>query len=325
MMVIKMCTAISYRGKDTFFGRNLDYIKSFGEKIIITPRYFTLPFRYQNEIKKHYAIIGVGIIEDNYPLYYDAMNEHGLAVAGLQFVNNAFYRKIDNSKDNIASFELILWVLSQCRNIKETKELLKRINICYDNFKDNMPSSELHWMFTDSKESIVLETTKEGIFIYQNKIDVLTNNPPFKMQVTIANKYCFLSSYNKKAFPKEKKTNGTGAIGLPGDYTSTSRFIRARFVKEQLQRRNELTVDEILSFFDILHAVKQPYGCSHDDEGNIMATIYTICYNLSKGVVYYMVHNNYQIMAVNFYQEKLDGDHLVAFEMEQKQIIMYHN
>lgn len=320
-----MCTAITYRGKDTFFGRNLDYIKSFGEKIIITPRHFVLTFRYQKEIKKHYAIIGVGIIEDNYPLYYDAMNECGLAVAALQFVNNAFYRKIDHSKDNIASFELILWILSQCQNIKEAKALLKKINVCHDNFKDNIPTSELHWMITDNKESIVLETTEEGTFIMQNKMDVLTNNPPFQEQVAMVKKYQFLSPYNKISFPKHQKTNGTGAIGLPGDYTSTSRFIRAKFVKDHLQKLNNHIINEVLSFFDILHEVKQPYGCSHDDERNIMFTIYTICYNLNKGVIYYMIHNNYQIMAINLYQENLDNNRLITYDMEYKQIIMYQN
>lgn len=325
MMVIKMCTAVTYRGKDTFFGRNLDYIKTFGEKIIITPRHFILSFRHQQQIKKHYAIIGVGIIEDNYPLYYDAMNEYGLAVAALQFVNNAFYRKINHRKDNIASFELILWILSQCQNINEAKALLKRINVCHDNFKENMPSSELHWMITDDKESIVLETTEEGTFIMQNRMDVLTNNPPFQEQVAIAKKYQFLSPYNKISLSKDKKTNGTGAIGLPGDYTSSSRFIRATFVKDYLQKKSNRTIDEVVLFFDILHAAQQPYGCSHDDDGNIMSTLYAICYNLNKGVLYYMAQSNYQITAIDIYHENLDNSQLIEFEMEQRQIIMYQN
>ena len=78
-----MCTAISYKTSDHYFGRNLDWEFSFGEKITITPRNFKLRFKNQPDVKNHYAIIGMALTENNYPLYFDATNEHGLSIAGL--------------------------------------------------------------------------------------------------------------------------------------------------------------------------------------------------------------------------------------------------
>ena len=120
-----MCTAITYKTDDFYFGRTLDYIHSFGENVVITPRNFIFDFRHMGIMQKHYAIIGMALVKGDYPLYYDASNEKGLCIAGLNFVGNAVYRKPTPLKDNIAQFELIPWLLGQCATVKEAKEKLK--------------------------------------------------------------------------------------------------------------------------------------------------------------------------------------------------------
>ena len=87
-----MCTAITYKTKDHYFGRNLDFEISYGEMVVITPRNYPFKFRKHQEINKHYSIIGMGIVADNYPLYFDATNEKGLSMAGLNFPQNADYK-----------------------------------------------------------------------------------------------------------------------------------------------------------------------------------------------------------------------------------------
>lgn len=84
-----MCTAATYKTKDFYFGRTLDYEFSYGDEITVTPRNYAFDFRHTSACTSHYAIIGMAHIVGNYPLYYDAINEKGLGMAGLNFVGNA--------------------------------------------------------------------------------------------------------------------------------------------------------------------------------------------------------------------------------------------
>ena len=88
-----MCTAATYKTKDFYFGRTLDYEFSYGDEIVVTPHNYEFDFRHAGKLEKHYAIIGMAHVAENYPLYYDAVNEAGLGMAGLNFVGNAFYGK----------------------------------------------------------------------------------------------------------------------------------------------------------------------------------------------------------------------------------------
>ena len=208
-----MCTAIAYCTKDHYFGRNLDLEYSYNEDVIITPRYFPLPFRKSGTLKEHYAIIGMGIEVDSYPLYYDATNEMGLSMAGLEFPGNAKYSLYDVRKTNITPFELIPWILGQCATISEAKKLFSEINILDEPFNNDYGLTPLHWMVSDQKESIVVEAVKEGIMIYDNPQEVLTNNPTFDRQLNNLHEYDEITQ-------------------IPGDLSSKSRFVRAFFVKK---------------------------------------------------------------------------------------------
>ena len=99
-----MCTAATYRTKDFYFGRTLDYDFSYGHEIVITPRRYPFHFREKGAMDSHYAMLGMAHIEDGCPLYYEAVNEKGLGIAGLNFVGNAVYREKTEGKDNIATF-----------------------------------------------------------------------------------------------------------------------------------------------------------------------------------------------------------------------------
>ena len=123
-----MCTAATYKTKDFYFGRTLDYEFSYGDEVTITPRNYCFHFREKDDINNHYAIIGMAHVLDDYPLYYDAINEKGLGVAGLNVVHNACYKEKIDGKDNIAQFEFIPWILSNCATVSEAKKLISKIN-----------------------------------------------------------------------------------------------------------------------------------------------------------------------------------------------------
>ena len=236
-----MCTAITYKADDFYFGRTLDYEHSFGENIVITPRNFIFDFRDIGIMQKHYAIIGMAVVKNDYPLYFDAVNEKGLCVAGLNFVGNAFYDNPTPLKDNIAHFEFIPWILGQCSTIKEVYEKLENINISNIPFSQDLPTAKLHWIIADKSGSITVEAVKDGVKIYVNPVGVLTNNPTFPEQLFNLNNYMNLSTQppkNKfhKALKLKPYSRGMGALGLPGDTSSASRFVRASFLKLNCQK-----------------------------------------------------------------------------------------
>ena len=188
-----MCTAATYKTKDFYFGRTLDYEFSYGDQIVITPRNYSFHFRHVGDMEHHYAIIGMAHVAEDYPLYYDAMNEKGVAMAGLNFVGNAAYSEVQSNVENIAQFEFISWILSQCASLVEVRELLDRINIVNTPFSEQLPLAQLHWIISDENESITVESMSDGLHIYDNPVGVLTNNPPFPQQMFQLNNYMYLS------------------------------------------------------------------------------------------------------------------------------------
>ena len=324
-----MCTAATYRTKDFYFGRTLDYEFSYGEEITVTPRNYPFSFRYLPEKREHYAIIGMAHVEEDYPLYYDAVNEKGLGMAGLNFVGNAVYGEVRKGKENVAVFELIPYILSQCENTKEARELLGKIQITDTKFKEQLPNGRLHWIIADEKEAITVESVTEGLKIYENAPGVLTNNPPFPMQMFQLNNYMQLSSRQPEnlfsdQLSLETYSRGMGALGLPGDLSSASRFVRVAFTKLHA-RSGEGEADSVGQFFHILGSVEQTRGCCELENGKYEITIYTSCCNATKGIYYYTTYTNRQITAVDMHREKLDGTELIRYPMLEEEQIRLQN
>ena len=324
-----MCTAATYKTKDFYFGRTLDYEFSYGDEITITPRNYEFNFRKVKKIESHYAMIGMAHVVGDYPLYYDAINEKGLGIAGLNFVGNAYYNECIEGKDNIAQFELIPWILGQCESVKEVRELLKNINITNEPFSEKFPLAQLHWIIADKDESITVESMKDGLKVYDNPVGVLTNNPPFDKQMFELNKYMNLSPRSPKnnfsdKLDMEYYSRGMGAIGLPGDLSSQSRFVRVSFVK-----MNSVSEDDekssVSQFFHILNSVDQQRGCCEVADGKYEITIYTSCCNASKGIYYYTTYNNHQITAVDMFKENLDGNSIVKYPLIETGEIRWQN
>lgn len=324
-----MCTALAYKTKDFYFGRTLDYESSYGEEIVITPRQYPFAFRNGAKRNEHYALIGMAHVAGGYPLYYEAVNEKGLGMAGLNFVGNACYGKEKEGKDNIASFELIPWILGQCSTVKEVRELLEKINVTNLAFHESFPVSPLHWLIADEKETITVEAVEEGLFVYDNPVGVLTNNPPFPQQMFQLNNYMHLSPKQPKNLFSERLklqtySRGMGAMGLPGDLSSASRFVRAAFTKlNAIATQKE--EDSVGQFFHIMGTVEQSKGCCEVNEGAYEYTIYTSCCNASKGIYYYTTYFNHQINAVDMHEEDLDGKKVVVYPVLQEETIHYQN
>ena len=160
-----MCTAATYKTADFYFGRTLDYEFSYGDEVTVTPRNYPLTFRHASAVSTHYAIIGMAHVAGDYPLYYDAFNEKGLCMAGLNFVGNASYQKPQEDHDNIAQFEFIPWILSQCASVKEARVHLAQMVLTDTPFNEQFAPAQLHWILADKNECIVIEPMADGLHI----------------------------------------------------------------------------------------------------------------------------------------------------------------
>lgn len=324
-----MCTVVSFATANHYFGRNLDLEYSYQETVTITPRNYPFTFRKVAPMSRHYAMIGMAYVVDEYPLYYDAVNEKGLGMAGLSFERNACYYEAVSEKQNIAPFELIPYLLGQCESVDEAEEILAEVNIVNVAYSNELPLSHLHWMVSDAKRSIVIETLSNGMRIYENPTGVMTNNPPFRYQLFGLNNYMALSrEIPAKSFSErltfDVYSRGMGAMGLPGDLSSASRFIRAVFTKENSVCGEE-EFDSVGQFFHILGAVEQQKGLVHMGDEKYEITIYSSCCNADKGIYYYKTYGNSQITAVDMNKENLDGQRIVSYSLITTQQIRWQN
>jgi len=318
-LVIKMCTAISLKVKDHYFGRNLDLYYNYNEQVVITPRNYNFDFCMAGKATRHFSFIGMATVSDGYPLYYDGVNEKGLGVAALNFPCNAHYLPAQKGKTNLASFEVIPFLLCNFKSVAEVEKAAGDISVLERNFSSDFPASPLHWMVSDETASLVLEPMADRLKIYKNPYGVLTNNPPFETQSLWLQNFWHLSNKNpQKGFYFTTEQNfyslGMGAIGLPGDTSSPSRFVKAAF----LRKNSVCEPDEnsaVSQFFHILSSVEQVKGSSLTDNGECEYTVYSSCCNASKGIYYYTTYNNRAVSAVDMQKENLDSNALITFDL----------
>lgn len=324
-----MCTAVSFCQHDHYFGRNLDLEYSYQETVTVTPRRVPFSFRMAGEMNVHQAMIGMAYVADGYPLYYEATNENGLSMAGLNFPENALYRPPMSGLINIAPFELIPWLLGRCRTTAEAEAELKKINLVKIPFNDQLPLSPLHWLLADRERCVTVECTRDGLKVYENPVGVLTNNPPFNYHLLHLNEFMGVTAglpQNRfsSALKLKPYSLGMGGMGLPGDLSSSSRFVRAAFTKF-----NSICGDSeesrVSQFFHILSSVEQPKGCTLVRDGEYEFTQYASCCNTDRAIYYYKTYDNSQLTAVDLHAENLDGETVIAYPLLKKTQIVFQN
>lgn len=323
-----MCTAATYKTKDHYFGRNLDYEFAYNQTVTVTPRNYPFKFRRAGEMKNHFAMIGMAFVQDGYPLYYDATNEKGLSMAGLNFPSNADYKPEAEGKDNVAPFEFIPWILGDCATVSEARGKLSRLNMLSEDFSPQLPLSPLHWMISDRNESIVVEAVKDGLKVYDDPVGILTNNPPFDYHLTNLINYMSLSPADPQngfadGLALKPYSRGMGGLGLPGDLSSASRFVKAAFTKMN-SISGETEAESVSQFFHILASVAQQRGCCKVEHG-YEYTIYSSCCNTDKGIYYYTTYENSRITGVDMHRENLDSAELVSYPLIEEQQFFMQN
>ena len=305
-----MCTALK---TGSCFGRTLDLEYTYAEQVVLSPRDFPFSMRHRPALTRHYAILGMATVAEGFPLYYDALNEHGLAMAGLNFPHSAMYSPA--TEGDVASFELIPLVLGQCENVEEAKRLLAGVRVCNTAFSEAFQPTRLHWMIADTKTSIVVEAVEEGVKIYDNPVGVMTNEPPFSSLLEQWEPFAHLTAEEPTPTPPHLG-RGSGSLGLPGDFTSPSRFVRAAFIAAHSAAEGDVAGQ----FFHAMAAVEVPRGCLRLSDGKWVVSQYTSCMELREKVYYYRTYGCQRIHAVRMVTE---GVALVAYPLPQSEDVKW--
>ncbi len=327
-----MCTAITLKNGDLYFGRNMDIGYAFGERVVITPKKYPITYKFLPTANEHHSMIGMAAVDSDYPLYAEAVSEKGLCVAALNFPGYAYYHDTpSDNHTNLAPYEFIPWALATFETVEQVKAALNDVRFVGERFRAELPLSTLHWMVSDRHSSIVVESTVDGIKVYDNPVGVMTNNPDFSFHLTNLSNYlnctphdtsengAITSLTNVKALGV-----GSGTLGLPGDSTTTSRFIRAVFHKSH--GVSDIDEESNLSlFFHILGSVNVLKGAAITSSGVLDYTTYSCCVNADKGIYYYKTYGNSSITAVSLHGVSIDGNKLVEYALRTKQHINFEN
>ena len=209
----------------------------------------------------------VGIYTEYEPFVVEGVNEAGLS-AGLfffpQYGDYAPYDAADNDK-TLCDMQFVSWVLSQCSTIDQVKEELSKLNLVTLNNK----IGAVHWRITEPNgRMVVLEVVAGVPHFYENKLGVITNAPGFQWHMTNLNNYVNLEPGSapdntiKPGITLKPLGHGSGMLGLPGDFTSPSRFVRATF----FQTTSPVWAtgfDTVVQAFHILNNFDIPIGSQH--------------------------------------------------------------
>lgn len=321
-----MCTAISARPGDCYFGRNLDLELSYGEQVVITPRNYLFHLSSVGEYRNRYALLGMAAVVQDVPLYYEAANEKGLTMAGLNFPKSAVFRAPEEDMYNVELWHLLPWVLGQSETLAQARALLERTNLSNPPGQFNSPQ---HFMLSDRTGSIVVEPGEQGFVIYDDPYDVMTNEPPFQYHMWNMRNYRGLSPDNGESrftdrYPLDSYAVGMGAMGLPGDTSSASRFVRAAFNLAN-SHWSESEAENVGQIFHVLDSVAMVKGCTRTEDGKDDITRYSSCINATRGIYYYTTYGNRQITAIDLHKTDLEGAKLTCYPLVQGEQICAGN
>ena len=311
-----MCTALTLDAPKHLFGRNLDLAASFGQLAICVPKDAPIQFS-RKKAASHYAMLGIGAKLGDLPLFAEAINSEGLAMAGLNFPGNAYFKAPDGRTNEVGQGELIAYVLCFCKDLGEAKELLSSISLCDIRVEPNTPCAPLHYILADSTGCFVFEQTVDGAHIYDDPFGVLTNNPEFPFMQRYMDMFLNLtsSSPENRFSPRLGLKSfglGMGAIGLPGDNSGPSRLVRASFARENSSFASEQ--EEIVGFFHILDNVKVVEGTANDGDSK-EKTVYSSCYDLDAFCLYCKTYGDPTIRKM---EGKENGEEMISSPLSDK-------
>lgn len=312
-----MCTAIGWQGKHFMFGRNLDLEYGFRERVTQVARGSLLRFAAMPPARTAYAMLGMAAEDGGFPLFAEAVNERGLCAAGLYFPHSARMRaagdiqgaggaaeeKAAAAGRAVAPHEMVAALLAHCADTRQARAFLQGAEVVSIPYK-NYPVPALHWLVSDRFGCFVIEPVEGGLRLYDDPAGVLANEPPFPFQMQNLHAYRHLTAAEPACgfgMPLKALYHGTGGVGLPGDATSPSRFVRAAFYRANSrpfaeagegegrgegEDEADVAEQDAAQMFHMLSAVEMVKGGVLTEEGRPCYTRYACCIDADAGVYY---------------------------------------
>lgn len=299
-----MCTGIRFTDAEgaMYFGRNLDWTQGYGERVVATPPAATIPpaFERDDDPAVGHAVIGMGIVVAGIPLYFDCGNDAGLAVAGLNFPHSARYAAEPRQGSvNVAAYEFPFWIARTFSSLDEVRAALASVTVVAKPVNEHLPVANLHWLIGDATGSIVVECMEEGMRVWENDADVLTNEPDFGWQRTNLRNYLTLTDEDPDAaawgaMKLAPFGSGLGMQGIPGDYSGPSRFVKAAFVNSHYPAQKGEAAN-VTRLFRTLGSVAVPEGAAKMADGSHEKTLYTSCFSPATMTYYHATYDDPRI------------------------------
>lgn len=322
-----MCTGISLTSKEQhyYWGRTQEFDMTLVYAGLVIPRNYTVDATL-SKITSVYAAAGIGMEE--YPVLVDGVNEKGLAGGSFYFANYQQYASEADikaaNKLALRGQEFVTWALLNCGSVAELKERAN-LEVAIADVENSFPQ---HYVFQDTTgASIVIEPSiKNGFKIFDNTVGIFTNNPPFDWHLTHLQQFVGLSDTAKEGITIGQETvfspgKGSGLIGIPGDFTPASRFVRATFLKHLSETVNDQEV--INHLFHLLNTSDIPKGVvkTTGSEGK-QYTQYTSAYDLEKGLVYFHHYDNRAIQTFGLNEETMAAHSMALYQIAKEQTIV---
>lgn len=294
-----MCVAIRFNSTDgsMYFARNFDWSQSYNEKMVGLPRGCKVQYAHEGESEVKYDTFGLGIAYNGTVMYFDAMNEKSLAVAVLSLPETTKFSDVEDGKVNVACFEFPTWALANYADTYELEEALKNVAITAGGFDALEGVGGMHWIFADQKRSIVVESTVRGLEVFDDDLDIVTNEPGFAWHRQNVRNYLGVSSEVPatenwgRSSDLKPVGHGPGMRGIPGDYSPVSRFVKSAFINANYPVQ-ESEEDNVTRMFRTVGTVAVPLGAMKMEDGTWDYTLFQAGYSAKTMTCFYSTYDD---------------------------------
>lgn len=316
-----MCTSLTLttNSQQHFLARTMDFGFQLEGRPVAIPRKYAWKKQFGETQRTKYGFLGTGRNLGEYFLA-DGVNEKGLAIAELYFLNEAKYSsEAKENYVNLAPHEFIIWLLGEIESISELWEKIATVNVVEKEVPLLGFVPPLHYIVTDKTgETVVIESDSGELVIKDNPVGVMTNSPEFEWHLKNLNNYL---SLQPNSFPNRKLENyeikpfgqGSGTYGLPGGYTSPERFVRTVYLRSLIETGNAEGAS-LNAIFKILDNVTIPKGVNIKKDGSIDYTQYRAVFDVSNVTYYFNPYENQAVFELRLDEELLNKKEPVEFD-----------
>lgn len=334
--VASACTGITIRPADgsVIFSRTMEFGADLKSNVIIVPRGYEFEGTAPGDQpgmrwKSKYGIVGTNAFDE--PLIADGLNEQGLHVGVFYFPGYAEYQEVkpEDADRALAPWELGTYLLGTCGSVNEAVEAAQQVLVGEVVMEKMGIVPPLHLVATDaSGKSVVFEHVGGVLKIHPNPLGVMTNSPQFDWHMTNLSNYVTMTSKNFESIDLAGNKiaplgQGSGMLGLPGDFTPPSRFVRA-VAYSQTALPVETAEQGVLQAFHILNQFDIPKGAAMGVEHGVEVadyTLWTSAVDLKNLRHYFRTYENSQIRMVELKQLDFDAKSIQTISMRGDEVI----